>query len=322
MFRSTTEISINGRALGWASSRTSRRANNSYRTSAGSLSTWPRLVSRRKPFATTWTISGVLAARSSATCTTTRRSESFLLSGFSGSPSTSSVALPSTMAQMISSVPSTPLAASCIASLNPDPQIPRTNLNDNCPCVGDEFASSEDTHHLFAYGDADPGNRIDSSGYNSGEGALQLAADTAAVGRTFATTVVATSYGSSAASTFLTRVVLTGAGAGIVCVFDLYLSAQDEAAVERGDYDSRRIPPGLCSVRRPDIVDSKRKNDKGTNYVFEDIKRNYKKDKWCEALEDMLEDLKRRRTASRNRDEVRELTQEIQDVIQAMKFSL
>jgi hypothetical protein len=33
-----------------------------------------------------------------------------------------------TTAQMISSVPSTPPAASCTGSLNPDPQIPRTSL--------------------------------------------------------------------------------------------------------------------------------------------------------------------------------------------------
>jgi transposase-like protein len=72
MSRSTAGISINGRP-GWESSRTFRPVNNSYRTFAGSSNDWPRRVSHRKPFATTWTTSGASAARSFAICIRLRK---------------------------------------------------------------------------------------------------------------------------------------------------------------------------------------------------------------------------------------------------------
>ena len=128
MSRPTAGISINGRAPGWESSRTSRPVNNSCHTFASSSNTWPRRVSHRKPSATTWTTSGALAARSSATCTMTKLVASFPLSDSSDSLSMNLVVPPFTTAQTISSVPSTPLAASCIGSLNPDPRIPQTSL--------------------------------------------------------------------------------------------------------------------------------------------------------------------------------------------------
>jgi hypothetical protein len=64
----------------------------------------------------------------------TKLAASFPLSGSSDSLSMNLVAPPFTTALTISSVPSTPLAASCIGSLNPDPQIPQTSL----------YASSEE----------------------------------------------------------------------------------------------------------------------------------------------------------------------------------
>ena len=127
MSRPTAGISINGRAPGWESSRTSRPANNSCPTFASSSKTWPRRVSHRKPSATTWTTSGALAARSSATCTMTKLFASFPRSGSSDSLSMNLVVPPFTTAQRISSVPSTPLAASCIGSWNADPRIPQTS---------------------------------------------------------------------------------------------------------------------------------------------------------------------------------------------------
>jgi hypothetical protein len=130
MSRSTAGISINGRP-GWESSRTFRPVNNSYRTFAGSSNDWPRRVSHRKPFATTWTTSGASAARSFAICITTRRFVSFPLSGSSDSLSMNLGVPPFTTAQTSSSAPSTPPAASCIASSNPDPQIPQTSHERN-----------------------------------------------------------------------------------------------------------------------------------------------------------------------------------------------